>query len=69
MAFCAERAVYAAVGQTSQHYREEAARVRREAKIVANEEVRLQLLNIAQQYDLLADGITRAGLYRGYPLI
>ena len=69
MAFCAERAAYAAVGQTSQHYREEAARVRREAKIVANEEVRLQLLNIAQQYDLLADGITRAGLYRGYPPI
>jgi hypothetical protein len=69
MAFCAERAAYAAVGQTSQHYREEAARVRREAKIVANEVVRLQLLNIAQQYDLLADGITRADLYRGYPPI
>jgi hypothetical protein len=69
MAFCAERAADAAVGQTSQHYREEAARVRREAKIVADDEVRLQLLNIAQQYDLLADSITLAGMYRGYPPI
>jgi hypothetical protein len=70
MAFCAERAAYAAVVEiTSRHYHEEAARVRREAKIVANEQVRLQLLDIAQQYDLLADSIERAGLYRGHPPI
>jgi hypothetical protein len=48
MALCAERAAYAAaVEKTSQPYREEAARVRRRAKIVSNEQVRLQLLDIA----------------------
>ena len=49
MAFCAARAAYAAVVEkTSLHYHEEAARIRREAKIVASEQVRLQLLDIAQ---------------------
>ena len=68
MAFCAERAAYAAVVEkTSRQYHQEAARIRREAKIVASEQVRLQLLDIAQQYDLLADNIEWAGLYRGHP--
>jgi transposase len=47
----------AAVEKTSEHYHEEAARIRREAKIVASEQVRLQLMDIAQQYDSLADNI------------
>jgi hypothetical protein len=51
------------------HYHEEAARIRREAKIVASEQVRLQLLDIAHQYDLLADSVERAGLYKGHPPI
>ena len=51
------------------HYHEEAARIRREAKIVASEQVRLQLLAIAHQYDLLADSVERAGLYKGHPPI
>jgi hypothetical protein len=67
MAFCAEKTAYAAVVEkTGQHYyREEAARVRRGAKIVANQQVRLRLLDIAEQYDSLADNIEQAGLYRG----
>ena len=70
MAFCAERAAYAAVVEkTSEHYHEEAARIRREAKTVASEQVRLQLMDIARQYDSLADNIKLAGLYRGHPAI
>jgi hypothetical protein len=70
MAFCAARAAYpAVVEKTSLHYHEEAARIRREAKIVASEQVRLQLLDIAHQYDLLADSVERAGLYKGHPPI
>jgi uncharacterized protein (DUF2252 family) len=70
MAFCAEKVAYAAVVEkTGQHYREEAARVRRGAKIVTNQQVRLRLLDIAEQYDSLADNIEQAGLYRGHPPI
>jgi hypothetical protein len=38
-------------------YRDEASRIRREAETVISDAVRSQLLEIARQYDLLADSV------------
>ena len=42
-------------------YREEASRLRRKAETVTSDSVRDQLLEIAQQYDLLADSVELIG--------
>jgi hypothetical protein len=43
----------------AERYRREAENARREAAAVHDPDVRQQLLNIAQQYDTLADSIER----------
>lgn len=40
---------------SAQHYREDAERIRRDAKRAVDQDVRRQLLDIAEQYEKLAD--------------
>jgi hypothetical protein len=41
----------------AQHFRKEARRIRRDAKRIIDKENRRQLLDIAAQYDRLAEGL------------
>jgi hypothetical protein len=45
--------------QTSQFYRDEASRLRREAEAISHKTIRQQLLSIATDYDGLADVVER----------
>src|SRR5258708_7668566 len=48
------------VSFTPERYRREAARVRREAETAGNEDVRRQLMAIAEQFDAVAETMERA---------
>jgi hypothetical protein len=43
----------------AQHYRDLARRIRRDAERATSDEVRRQLLNIAAQYETLAENLER----------
>lgn len=47
---------------TPEQYRERAALIRRQVETLSNAAVRRQLLDIAQQYEQVADSIERARL-------
>jgi hypothetical protein len=44
----------------AERYRAEGQRLRGEAELATNSEIRLQILNIAAQYDRLADSVDSA---------
>jgi len=50
---------------TPERYRREAARVRREAAATESEAVRRQLMDIASQFDSVAETMEREGVSRG----
>jgi hypothetical protein len=47
-------------------YKDEASRIRREAETMISDTVRFQLLEIARQYELLADSVLLTRRGRGY---
>ena len=47
----------------AERYRAEGQRLRGEAELATNSEIRLQILNIAAQYDRLADSVAAENLF------
>jgi hypothetical protein len=50
----------------ARHYRQEAERLRREAETMTNASVRDRLIDIARQYEMLADSIELTRRGRGF---
>jgi hypothetical protein len=51
----------------AQRHREEARRIRRAAKRITDEKIRRQMLDIADQYDRLAESVELTARHQGSP--